>query len=268
MSYLCLTFLLAVEKVLAGAIRREMALEEDLNPYVVIETYYNEKYHKILIPLGPLKYFQGLVKHIPIQVLEHSKFVCDLAPDVTDNLLQENFRTQYPSVRGAKTVTDPNTEVGESSRTAEQKNSQDLQDGAARDGQSEQGMGRFGVRMNGNEEQEEQGTIAHIYSATVPIIPMDTDPTNTTEELRQLFEQFGIYKDPCSQGTRGYLDKFEVVARAAGSNTSLLAKQNVMFDQMYGVTYGTEYNVGTQFGKDESMSGNKDASAVRQKSGA
>ncbi|PWA41285.1 RWD domain-containing protein 1 [Artemisia annua] len=31
-------------------------------------------------------------------------------------------------------------------------------DGAVRDGQSEQGMGRFGVRMNGNEEQEEQGT--------------------------------------------------------------------------------------------------------------
>ncbi|PWA80546.1 hypothetical protein CTI12_AA195440 [Artemisia annua] len=52
---------------------------------------------------------QGLVKHIPMQVLEHSKFVCDLAPDVTDNLLQETFKTQYPSVRGAKTVTDPNT---------------------------------------------------------------------------------------------------------------------------------------------------------------
>ena len=40
-----------------------------------------------------------------------------------------------------------------------------------------------------------------------------------------------------------------------------------MFDQLYGVTYGTEYNVGTQFGKDESTSGNKDASAVRQTSG-
>lgn len=40
---------------------------------------------------------------------EHSIFVGDLAPDVTDYLLQETFRVQYPSVRGAKVVTDPNT---------------------------------------------------------------------------------------------------------------------------------------------------------------
>ncbi|KAH9741274.1 trna selenocysteine 1-associated protein 1-related [Citrus sinensis] len=40
---------------------------------------------------------------------EHSIFVGDLAPDVTDYLLQETFRSQYPSVRGAKVVTDPNT---------------------------------------------------------------------------------------------------------------------------------------------------------------
>lgn len=40
---------------------------------------------------------------------EHSIFVGDLAPDVTDYLLQETFRAQYPSVRGAKVVTDPNT---------------------------------------------------------------------------------------------------------------------------------------------------------------
>ncbi|KAL0435416.1 UNVERIFIED_CONTAM: Polyadenylate-binding protein RBP47B' [Sesamum radiatum] len=40
---------------------------------------------------------------------EHSIFVGDLAPDVTDYLLQETFRASYPSVRGAKVVTDPNT---------------------------------------------------------------------------------------------------------------------------------------------------------------
>ncbi|XP_031489066.1 polyadenylate-binding protein RBP47B'-like isoform X2 [Nymphaea colorata] len=40
---------------------------------------------------------------------EHSIFVGDLSPDVTDYLLQETFRAQYPSVRGAKVVTDPNT---------------------------------------------------------------------------------------------------------------------------------------------------------------
>ncbi|XP_024539827.1 polyadenylate-binding protein RBP47B' isoform X2 [Selaginella moellendorffii] len=37
---------------------------------------------------------------------ENSIFVGDLAPDVTDYMLQETFRTRYPSVRGAKVVTD------------------------------------------------------------------------------------------------------------------------------------------------------------------
>lgn len=41
--------------------------------------------------------------------LDHSIFVGDLAPDVTDYLLQETFRVQYSSVRGAKVVTDPST---------------------------------------------------------------------------------------------------------------------------------------------------------------
>ncbi|KAG8097059.1 hypothetical protein GUJ93_ZPchr0013g37867 [Zizania palustris] len=40
---------------------------------------------------------------------DHSIFVGDLAPDVTDYLLQETFRVNYPSVKGAKVVTDPNT---------------------------------------------------------------------------------------------------------------------------------------------------------------
>ncbi|KAK4758157.1 hypothetical protein SAY87_019458 [Trapa incisa] len=40
---------------------------------------------------------------------EHSIFVGDLAPDVTDYLLQEIFRAHYPSVKGAKVVTDPAT---------------------------------------------------------------------------------------------------------------------------------------------------------------
>ena len=41
--------------------------------------------------------------------LESSIFVGDLAPDVTDYLLQETFRSHCLSVRDAKVVTDPNT---------------------------------------------------------------------------------------------------------------------------------------------------------------
>lgn len=37
---------------------------------------------------------------------EYTVFVGDLAPDVTDNLLQTTFQSHYPSVKGAKIVTD------------------------------------------------------------------------------------------------------------------------------------------------------------------
>ncbi|KAF9675536.1 hypothetical protein SADUNF_Sadunf09G0042400 [Salix dunnii] len=51
----------------------------------------------------------GIGERRPDAGPEHSIFVGDLAPDVTDYLLQETFRVHYPSVRGAKVVTDPNT---------------------------------------------------------------------------------------------------------------------------------------------------------------
>ncbi|KAI0507589.1 hypothetical protein KFK09_013715 [Dendrobium nobile] len=40
---------------------------------------------------------------------DHSIFVGDLAPDVTDSMLQETFASKYPSVKGAKVVIDANT---------------------------------------------------------------------------------------------------------------------------------------------------------------
>ncbi|WJX69639.1 Polyadenylate-binding protein rbp47b' [Trifolium repens] len=51
----------------------------------------------------------GIGERRPDAGPDHSIFVGDLAPDVTDYLLQETFRTHYSSVRGAKVVTDPNT---------------------------------------------------------------------------------------------------------------------------------------------------------------
>ncbi|CAN0891882.1 Polyadenylate-binding protein RBP47B' [Linum grandiflorum] len=51
----------------------------------------------------------GIGERRPDAGPEHSIFVGDLAPDVTDYLLQETFRTQYLSLRGARVVTDPTT---------------------------------------------------------------------------------------------------------------------------------------------------------------
>jgi len=51
----------------------------------------------------------GIGERRPEAGPEHSIFVGDLTPDVTDYMLQEIFRTRYPSVKGAKVVTDANT---------------------------------------------------------------------------------------------------------------------------------------------------------------
>ncbi|XP_047153711.1 polyadenylate-binding protein RBP47B'-like [Vigna umbellata] len=51
----------------------------------------------------------GIGERRPDAGPEYSIFVGDLAPDVTDYLLQETFRAHYHSIRGAKVVTDPNT---------------------------------------------------------------------------------------------------------------------------------------------------------------
>ncbi|XP_050363053.1 LOW QUALITY PROTEIN: polyadenylate-binding protein RBP47B'-like [Argentina anserina] len=51
----------------------------------------------------------GIGERRPDAGPEHSIFVGDLAPDVTDFVLQETFHNTYPSVRGAKVVTDANT---------------------------------------------------------------------------------------------------------------------------------------------------------------
>lgn len=39
--------------------------------------------------------------------VDHSIFVGDLAPEVTDYMLQEHFRQYYPSVRSAKVTSAP-----------------------------------------------------------------------------------------------------------------------------------------------------------------
>eukprot|EP00252_Welwitschia_mirabilis_P000768 TRINITY_DN10736_c0_g1_i1.p1 TRINITY_DN10736_c0_g1~~TRINITY_DN10736_c0_g1_i1.p1 ORF type:complete len:423 (-),score=86.34 TRINITY_DN10736_c0_g1_i1:366-1634(-) len=48
----------------------------------------------------------GLGERRLLGAQEHSIFVGDLSPDVTDYMLLETFRARYPSVRGAKVVTD------------------------------------------------------------------------------------------------------------------------------------------------------------------
>uniref|UniRef100_A0A7N0UGI7 RRM domain-containing protein n=2 Tax=Kalanchoe fedtschenkoi TaxID=63787 RepID=A0A7N0UGI7_KALFE len=142
---------------------------------------------------------------------DHSIFVGDLAPDVTDYLLQETFRLQYPSVRGAKVVTDPNTgrskgygfvkfaDENERNRAMSEMNgiycsSRPMRISAA-------------TPKKGAAAVPQQYAAARAYPAaytpSVQSVPVDSDVNNTTvfvgnldlnateEELRQVFLPLG-----------------------------------------------------------------------------
>ncbi|PUZ42597.1 hypothetical protein GQ55_9G595200 [Panicum hallii var. hallii] len=156
---------------------------------------------------------------------DHSIFVGDLAPDVTDYLLQETFRVNYPSVRGAKVVTDPNTgrskgygfvkfaDENEKNRAMTEMNgvycsTRPMRISAA-------------IPKKSGGSQLQYSAAKAIYPATTYAVPQlqtvlpDSDPTNTTifignldpnvteDELRQICVQFGelIYvKIPVGKG--------------------------------------------------------------------
>ncbi|KAL6867209.1 hypothetical protein ACP4OV_015233 [Aristida adscensionis] len=157
---------------------------------------------------------------------DHSIFVGDLAPDVTDYLLQETFRVNYPSVRGAKVVTDPNTgrskgygfvkfaDENEKNRAMTEMNGMYCSTRPMRISAA------IPKKSTGSQLQYSSAAKA-VYPATAYAVPQlqmvqpDADPTNTTifignldpnvteDELRQLCVQFGelIYvKIPVGKG--------------------------------------------------------------------
>ncbi|XP_043691134.1 polyadenylate-binding protein RBP47B'-like [Telopea speciosissima] len=157
---------------------------------------------------------------------EHSIFVGDLAPDVTDYLLQETFRVQYPSVRGAKVVTDPNT--GRSKGYGFVKFSDETERNRAMTEMSGVYCSTRPMRISAATPKKTSGfqqqypAAKAVYPTTVytapaqqAFPPADSDINNTTifvggldpnvmeEELRQIFAQFGelVYvKIPLGKG--------------------------------------------------------------------
>lgn len=190
---------------------------------------------------------------------EHSIFVGDLAPDVTDYLLQETFRVSYPSVRGAKVVTDPNT--GRSKGYGFVKFIDEME------------RNRAMVEMNGvycstrpmrisaaapkktaTGVQQQYAVAKAIYPApiyTTPVqsVPTDNDINNTTvfignvdanvteEELRQIFLQFGdiVYvKIPASKGC-GFV---QFAARASAEESIQRMQGAVIGQQVVRLSWG------------------------------
>ncbi|XVF04699.1 hypothetical protein REPUB_Repub05bG0107600 [Reevesia pubescens] len=128
---------------------------------------------------------------------EHSIFVGDLAPDVTDYLLQETFRAHYPSIRGAKVVTDPNTGCSKGA----------MRISAATPKKTTAFQQQYAVAKAVHP--------APAYTTPVQVLPPDNDNTNTTifvgnldpnvaeEELKQFFLPLGeiiFVKIPAAKG--------------------------------------------------------------------
>ncbi|CAK7324711.1 unnamed protein product [Dovyalis caffra] len=154
----------------------------------------------------------GIGERRPDAGPEHSIFVGDLAPDVTDYLLQETFRAHYPSVRGAKVVTDPNTgrskgygfvkfaDENERNRAMTEMNGVYCSTRPMR-------ISMATPKKTTSYQQQYAPTKAFYpapaYAAPVQVVSADSDITNTTifvgnldpnateEDLRQTFLQLG-----------------------------------------------------------------------------
>ncbi|KAL6341647.1 hypothetical protein AAG906_032768 [Vitis piasezkii] len=168
----------------------------------------------------------GIGERRPDAGPEHSIFVGDLAPDVTDYLLQETFRAQYPSVRGAKVVTDPNT--GRTKGYGFVKFSDEMERNRAMTEMNGVYCSTRPMRISAATpkkttgfQQQYAAAAKALYPApaytTPPLqaLPADNDINNTTifvgnldpnvteEELKQIFSQFGelVYvKIPAGRG--------------------------------------------------------------------
>ncbi|KAL8129333.1 hypothetical protein V2J09_018488 [Rumex salicifolius] len=146
---------------------------------------------------------------------EHSIFVGDLAPEVTDYMLQELFRTHYPSVRGAKVVTDPSTGRSKGygfvkfADEMEKNRSMQEMNGAMCSSRPMRISAATPKKTTGVQHPYAAAKVATIYPPPayvipqVPVLPPESDPTNTTilignldysiseEELKQLCLQLG-----------------------------------------------------------------------------
>lgn len=168
----------------------------------------------------------GIGERRPDAGPEHSIFVGDLAPDVTDYLLQETFRANYPSVRGAKVVTDPGT--GRSKGYGFVKFADEAERNRAMSEMNGVYCSTRPMRISAATPKKSSATALQqqyavakaiypspVYSPQVQTVPVDNDLNNTTvfignldpniteEELRQIFLQFGEISNVKIPAARG-----------------------------------------------------------------
>jgi len=176
---------------------------------------------------------------------DHSLFVGDLAPDVSDLILQEYFRQFYPSVRSAKVITDAAT--GRSKGYGFVRFSAENERNIAL------------MEMNGHFLSHRPIRVSlatakkNLQSSQVqnlqPLHPSDLDPTNTTlfigglssqvleDQLRAIFSQFGdiIYvKIPQGKGC-GFV---QYVLRASAETAMMAMNGKILGNSAMRISWG------------------------------
>ncbi|KAL9659638.1 hypothetical protein QQ045_024446 [Rhodiola kirilowii] len=134
---------------------------------------------------------------------EYTIFVGDLAPDVSDYLLQETFRQHYPSIKGAKVVTDKMTgrtkgygfvkfgDESEQQRAMTEMNGQLCSSRPMRIGAAAKQNTPVGQQFPKVSYQSNQGIQNENDPNNTTIFVGGLDPNVSDDYLKQHFGQFG-----------------------------------------------------------------------------
>lgn len=207
----------------------------------------------------------GIGERRPDAGPEHSIFVGDLAPDVTDYLLQETFRVHYPSVRGAKVVTDPNTgrskgygfvkfaDENERNRAMTEMNGVFCSTRPMR-------ISMATPKKTTSFQQQYALPKAPAYTAPVQVVSADGDVTNTTifvgnldpnateEDLRQTFLQLGeiaSVKIPAGRGC-GFV---QFATRTSAEEAIQRMQGHVIGQQPVRISWGKKQDLNATWGQ-------------------
>ncbi|KAJ6797514.1 polyadenylate-binding protein RBP45-like [Iris pallida] len=177
---------------------------------------------------------------------DYTIFVGDLAPDVTDYQLQETFRTHYPSVKGAKLVTDRTTghskgygfvrfgDLNEQTRAMTEMNGMLCSSRPMRVGPAttKKNVGVQPQNFNNASYQSTPGNDTENDPNNTTIFVGGLDPNVTDDILRQVFSKHGeLVHVKIPVGKRCGFVQFAQRACAEeallGLNGTLLGAQNI-----------------------------------------
>ena len=177
---------------------------------------------------------------------DYSLFVGDLAPDVSDLILQEYFRQFYPSVRSAKVITDVTT--GRSKGYGFVRFSVELERNMALTDMNGHFLSNRPIRVS-LATAKKNAQMAQNQQNTQSIHPSDLDPTNTTlfigglssqvveDQLRIMFCQFGdiIYvKIPQGKGC-GFV---QYVLRSSAERAMMAMNGKILGNSAMRISWG------------------------------